>query len=122
MTLAVYAGRGFRAPNVFDFSQLGPRPGNRFARPTADLEPEVSISVDAGVKAALGGLSAQLFGFWLRVGEKIEALPTGEVQPDGRVVVESANVNRVRECLQLLAVGVTRATAWQQSPTASTIR
>jgi outer membrane receptor for ferrienterochelin and colicin len=40
-------------------------------------------------------VSAELFGFFLHVDDKIEAIPTGETLPDGRMVVRSENVNEV---------------------------
>jgi outer membrane receptor protein involved in Fe transport len=95
LAFASNVGRGFRVPNVFDFAQLGSRPGNRFAEPSPDLEPETALSVDAGVKLQGAELYAEIFGFYLRVDDKIEDLPTGEVRPDGRIVVRGQNVNTV---------------------------
>jgi hemoglobin/transferrin/lactoferrin receptor protein len=95
LRLMANLGRGFRVPNVFDFAQLGSRPGNRFAVPNPNLDPETAISADLGVKVASRALSAELFGFFLRVDDKIEAIPTGEVLPDGRAAVRSENVNTV---------------------------
>lgn len=87
--------RGFRVPNVFDFAQLGSRPGNRFSVPNPDLDPETAISTDLGFKLARGQISAEILGFYLHVDDKIEPIPTGEVLPDGREVVQSENLNSV---------------------------
>ena len=86
-------GRGFRVPNLFDLSTLGPRPGNRFQIPNARLRPEQVLSVDAGVKFAWARASGELFGFYMEYEDKIEALPTGATTPEGRQIVQSANLN-----------------------------
>ena len=88
-------GRGFRAPNIFDLSTLGQRPGNRFQVPNSNLQPEQILSVDGGVKVASANTSGEIFGFYASYDDKIEATPTGAVTPDGRNVVQSANLNSV---------------------------
>jgi outer membrane receptor protein involved in Fe transport len=93
--LVTNVGRGFRVPNVFDLSTLGPRPGNRFNIPNPTLRPEEVITVDAGAKFNLPRLTGELFGFYTDFQHKIEDVPTGEVTPDGRIVVQSTNLNRV---------------------------
>jgi outer membrane receptor protein involved in Fe transport len=95
INLAANAGRGFRAPNVFDLSSLGNRPGNRYQIPNPDLKPESILGVDAGVKLAFAGLSGELFGFYSSYRDRIEAAPTGDLDPAGRQLVRSINVSRV---------------------------
>lgn len=93
--LVTNVGRGFRAPNVFDLGTLGPRPGNRFNIPSPDLEPEKILTVDWGVKVQTSNFEGEAFGFYSNYMDKIESVATGAVTPDGRVVVQSQNLNRV---------------------------
>jgi outer membrane receptor protein involved in Fe transport len=95
VNLVTNFGRGFRVPNVFDFSTLGPRPGNRFNIPNANLSPEEVLTIDAGVKVTLPRFTGELFGFYTDFRDKIEDVPTGEVTPDGRIVVQGMNLNSV---------------------------
>jgi hemoglobin/transferrin/lactoferrin receptor protein len=88
-------GRGFRVPNVFDLSTLGPRPGNRFSIPNGDLGPEQILTYDAGVKYQSPRLAGEVFGFYSDYDDKIEEVPTGAITEDGRTVVRSANLNTV---------------------------
>ncbi|MBI4379909.1 MAG: TonB-dependent receptor [candidate division NC10 bacterium] len=95
INLVTNVGRGFRVPNVFDLSTLGPRPGNRFNIPSPDLKPEQVITVDAGVKFNFPRFTGELFGFYADYQDKIEDVATGEVTPEGRQIVQSANLNKV---------------------------
>jgi outer membrane receptor protein involved in Fe transport len=95
VSLVTNFGRGFRAPNVFDLSTLGPRPGNRFQIPNPSLRPEQILSVDAGVKVAFPRGSGEVFGFYASYDDKIEAVFTGDVTSEGRSIVRSANLNTV---------------------------
>jgi len=88
-------GRGFRIPNVFDYSTLGPRPGDRFNIPNFDLRPETVLSIDAGVKIISERWQSEAFIFKSRFEDKIEAVPTGSFTPDGRQVVQSSNLNNI---------------------------
>lgn len=93
--LVTNVGRGFRVPNVFDLSTLGPRPGNRFNIPNPNLDSEKVITVDAGVKVNLPRFTGEVFGFYSAFQDKIEDVPTGETTPEGRLVVQSVNLNNV---------------------------
>ena len=96
LNLVANVGRGFRAPNIFDFSTLGPRPGNRFNIPHTTLKPESVLSVDFGLKWSTPRFRAEAFGFHSRFEDKITAVPTGEFTPEGRQIVRSENLNRVK--------------------------
>ena len=95
VNLVANIGRGFRVPNVFDLSTLGPRPGNRFNIPNANLKPEKVLSVDAGLKWSFPRLRGEVFGFYSDFEDKIEAVPTGVVTSESRFVVQSRNLNSV---------------------------
>ena len=108
VNLVTNFGRGFRVPNVFDLSTLGPRPGNRFNIPNPDLKPEEVFTVDAGVKVKLPRFAGEVFGFYSDFRDKIEDNLTGECfrdgvgivppaqcQPTDRLVVQSQNLNTV---------------------------
>jgi outer membrane receptor protein involved in Fe transport len=95
VNLVANLGRGFRAPNVFDLSTLGNRPGNRFQVPNPDLRPESILGADGGVKLAFARVTGELLGFFARYRDKIEAAPTGMTDAQGRIVVRSENVARV---------------------------
>jgi outer membrane receptor protein involved in Fe transport len=93
--LVTNLSRGFRAPNVSDLGTLGPRPGNRFNIPSQDLDAEVIYTIDLGVKILRSRFRGEIFGFGSIYRDKIDSVFTGSVTPDGRDVVQSANVNRV---------------------------
>lgn len=94
VNLVTNVGRGFRAPNVFDLGTFGPRPGNRFNIPNADLKPEKVVTVDWGVKVRTSSFQGEAFGFYSDFMDKIESVPTGEIR-NGRTVVQSQNVKKV---------------------------
>lgn len=88
-------GRGVRAPNVFDLSTLGPRPGNRFNIPNPDLDVEQILGADIGVRLHWSGLEGSMFAFFSEISDRITAVDVGETTPDGRVVAQSQNVDSV---------------------------
>ena len=93
--LIVNAGRGIRAPNVFDLGTLGERPGNRFNIPNADLTSERVINIDLGVRRHSDRLQFELALYWLDYENKITSVLTGDVTADGRDVVQSVNAANV---------------------------
>ena len=108
VNLVTNFGRGFRVPNVFDLSTLGPRPGNRFNIPNPNLSPEEVYTVDAGVKVRLPRFAGEVFGFYSDYRNKIEdslmgecfrdevgIVPPAQCQPTDRLVVQSQNLNTV---------------------------
>jgi outer membrane receptor protein involved in Fe transport len=103
-------GRGFRPPNVFDLGTLGPRPGNRFNEANPNLGPETVWSYDLGLKGGGHDWQFELFAFYLDYRDKITSVVTGEVTPDGRIVVRSENRNSVE------LVGLEAAASWQWRP------
>ncbi len=89
-------GRGFRPPNIFDLGTLGSRPGNRFNIPNPDLKPESVWSYDLGIKASSGRWELELFGWYSDYRDKISSRFTGEETPEGRLVVQSDNLNSAK--------------------------
>jgi outer membrane receptor protein involved in Fe transport len=96
MHVVANLGRGFRPPNVFDLGTLGSRPGNRFNVPNPNLQPESVWSYDLGLKVSHGGWQAEAFAWYADYRDKISSRLTGEVTPEGRVVVRSDNLNQAR--------------------------
>ncbi|MBY0401784.1 TonB-dependent receptor [Myxococcota bacterium] len=96
LKLVTNLGRGFRPPNVFDLGTLGPRPGNRFNVPNADLDPETVLTWDFGLKFLDSRWRVEAIGFVSDYRDKITTVLTGDVTPDGRAVVQNRNVARVR--------------------------
>jgi len=90
------AGRGFRPPNIFDLGTLGPRPGNRFNVPNPNLQPESVWSYDLGLKVSRGRWQAEAFAWYADYHDKIGSRLTGQVTPEGRLVVRSENLGEAR--------------------------
>ncbi len=86
------AGRGFRAPNVFDLGVFGDRPANRFSIPNADLQPETVLTFDAGLKFEGPVWSGEAMVFRSRYRGKITSVLTGDVTDTGRLVVQNRNI------------------------------
>ncbi|MBI3072273.1 MAG: TonB-dependent receptor [Deltaproteobacteria bacterium] len=95
LALVANVGRAFRAPNVFDLSLIGERPGNRTNIPNPKLGPESVFGVDVGLKLTGRSVTGELFLFYADYSDKIESRETGDVTTDGRKIVQSQNVNQV---------------------------
>ncbi|RPH98919.1 MAG: TonB-dependent receptor [Lysobacterales bacterium] len=93
VNLVANVGRGFRPPNIFDLGTLGSRPGNRFNVPNRELQPETVWSYDLGLKLSSPRWQAEVFAWYADYRDKIGSQLTGEVTPEGRLVVRSDNLN-----------------------------
>jgi outer membrane receptor protein involved in Fe transport len=94
LNLVANAGRGFRPPNIFDLGTFGAR-GNRFSVPNPKLGPESVDTFDLGLKFANESIRAELMAFESDYRDKITQVPTGELDPSGRRIVQSRNATRL---------------------------
>ena len=90
------AGLGFRAPNIFDLGTLGNRPGNRFNIPNPNLESERAVQGDIGLRYLSDIFSLDIVAYVLHYDDRIVSVLTGDVNSDGRDVVQSVNASRSR--------------------------
>jgi outer membrane receptor protein involved in Fe transport len=93
LSLVANMGRGFRPPNIFDLGTLGSRPGNRFNIPNDQLKPESVWTYDVGFKVSTADWQAEFYAWYSDYRDKISSRFTGETTPEGRLVVQSDNLN-----------------------------
>lgn len=63
--LVANVAQGFRAPNLDDLSRLGRARGDLiFEIPNPDLKPEISLSLDAGIKLNFERVQANVIGYY----------------------------------------------------------
>lgn len=91
--LVANVGRGFRPPNIFDLGTLGSRPGNRFNVPNPDLKPESVWSYDLGIKSSSSHWQVEAYAWYADYRDKISSRFTGEETAEGRLIVQSDNLN-----------------------------
>ena len=89
------AGRGFRAPNIFDLGTFGERTGNRFNIPNENLEPETVNSFDLGFKYANSQWEWEAIAFRSHYRNKITSVLTGELNQAGQELTQSRNATRL---------------------------
>jgi len=65
------AGRGFRAPNLFDLALVGQRAGNRVVIANLDLEPESVVTIDTGLKLRAGTWAGEFAVFHSNYSDRI---------------------------------------------------
>ena len=107
LQLVANLGRGFRAPNIFDLGTLGARPGNRFNLPSPDLQQEFVNQFDLGLRIDAEEISGEVFVYLLSYRDRIASVDTGELDAQGRQLVQNRNVNRSE------VYGVETALSWQ---------
>lgn len=89
------AGRGFRAPNIFDLGTFGERPSNRFNIPNPDLEPETVTTFDIGFKYVNTRWQWEAMAFHSDYKDKITSVLTGGQTDTGRDIVQSRNATKL---------------------------
>ncbi len=95
LRLVANAGRGFRAPNIFDLGTFGDRPSNRFNIPNPDLAPESVNTFDIGFKHASHQWQWEAMAFRSNYKDKITSVLTGEQTEGGRDIVQSRNATKL---------------------------
>ena len=84
LALNANAGRGWRAPSLFELYANGPHLGEaRYELGNPDLEPERSFEAEAGVRVRRPRVKLDLSGFVNRIDRYIEAAPIGETRVVG---------------------------------------
>lgn len=77
--LSANAGRGWRAPTLFELFAAGPRIGEaRYEIGSRDLEPETSLNLDVGVRWESRWARVAVNAFRNRIGRYIYLTPTGQ--------------------------------------------
>lgn len=104
------AGRGFRAPNIFDLGSFGDRPSNRFNIPNPDLSPETVNTFDLGLKYVDPVWQWELMAFRSNYRDKITSVLTGDFTDSGRAIVQSRNATR------LVLEGLESGLRWMPGP------
>ena len=102
--LVVNAGRGFRAPNVFDLGTLGERPGNRFNVPNPRLDTERVRQADAGLRYRSDRATFEVTAFALRYDDRITSVLTG-LSLIRRLTLLKRLLLCLPFCLNLLLIG-----------------
>lgn len=105
------AGRGYRAPNIFDLAATGSRAQNRVVVANPNLKPEHLIGFDSGFKFRSGGVSGELVGFYSRYRDRI-TLINPAVANGEQGCVEAAGCAQNRNVAKATYYGVEAASSF----------
>ncbi len=108
--VALRLAQGFRAPNLYDLTNVGPAPGGVVV-PNPDVGPERSLSYEAGARIDLARTALDLVAYRSLIDDFIDRVPAtfrGDTLLDGERVLQGQNVGDAR-VWGLEAVAVHRA-------------
>lgn len=98
LSLTARVAEGFRAPNLYDLTNVGPVPGG-IALPNPDAEPERSMSYEAGLRATLPRAAFEVTGWRAVIDGFIDRAPgsfRGDTLFAGERVFQGLNVGEAR--------------------------
>jgi len=92
----VYAGvsQGWRAPTVYDLSGEEWTRSDELQTYSLGLKPEYYLTYEGGVKTRFEAVEMSAAYFYNDISNMIERAPTGQIAPDGSVIVEGRNSGR----------------------------
>jgi hemoglobin/transferrin/lactoferrin receptor protein len=95
--LSAYAnlGRAYRAPDMRERFEDSARGDGYFHKGNPQLDPEVSTSLELGLKQGGAGLQYQVAAFYTRIDEYIAGRITGQVAPSGARIKLTENLDKV---------------------------
>jgi outer membrane receptor protein involved in Fe transport len=94
LDLAVRIAQGFRAPNLYDLTNVGPVPGGVVV-PNPDLDPEESLTYEAGLRLHAAGTSGELVAYRTIIDGFVDRVPAtfnGDTLLGGERVYQGTNV------------------------------
>jgi hemoglobin/transferrin/lactoferrin receptor protein len=94
LDLALRVAQGFRAPNLYDMTNVGAVPGGVVV-PNPDLVPEKSVTYEAGFRLHAPSTSGELVGYRTVIDGFIDRVPgtfNGDTLLDGERVYQGTNI------------------------------
>jgi iron complex outermembrane receptor protein/hemoglobin/transferrin/lactoferrin receptor protein len=96
--LALRVAEGFRAPNLYDLTRVGPVPGG-MQLPNPGVRPEHSVSGEAGIRYMLSTTAFEFTAYYTRVTDFIDRVPgafQGDTLFNGERVFLGQNIGTAR--------------------------
>jgi len=98
LELALRLAQGFRAPNLYDLTNVGPVPGG-IVVPNPDLAPERSLTCEAGLRLRAGATGGEVVVYRTAIGGFVDRAPAtfrGDTLLEGERVFQGRNVGDAR--------------------------
>lgn len=95
---AARLAEGFRAPNLYDLTRVGPVPGG-VAMPNPDATPEKSLSGELSVRYQRNDVAFDVTGYYTRITDFMDRVPgefEGDTMFNGERVFQGQNVGTAR--------------------------